>query len=32
MRVAEEDRGGDDEQGAGGDVDLPPTSKVKLLR
>ena len=30
MRVAEEDRGGDDEQGAGGGVDLPLSSKVKL--
>ena len=30
MSVAEEDRRGDDEQGAGGGVDLPLSSKVKL--
>ena len=29
MSVAEEDRRGDDEQGAGGGVDLPLSSKVK---
>ena len=31
MSVAEEDRRGDDEQGAGGGVDLPLSSKVKML-
>ena len=30
MSVAEEDRRGDDEQGAGGGVDLPLSSKVKF--
>ena len=31
MSVAEEERRGDDEQGAGGGVDLPLSSKVKML-
>ena len=30
MSVAEEDRRGDDEQGAGGGVDLPLSSKVNF--
>ena len=32
MSVAEEERRGDDEQGAGGGVDLPLSSKVKISK